>query len=122
MNDPEDDQISEPANSTAMPADPAALALVARVKRLMVVTMAATFLVLAFVVIVIGYRLLSAGGSVPAISDAALPLPAGAKVLSASVSDGRIAVTVDIGGSAEILSFDQKTLKPVGRIRLAPAR
>jgi hypothetical protein len=115
MNDPKNDQMSGPADATAT-------ALVTRVKRLMVVTMAATFLALALVLMVIGYRLLSAGGSAPAISEAVLPLPAGAKVVSASVSDGHIAVTVDIGGSAEILSFDQKTLKPLGRIRLAPAR
>jgi len=115
MNESDTDQISAPA-------DPTATALVGRVKRLMLVTTAATFIALALVLLVIGYRLLGAGGSAPAISDAALPLPAGAKVLSASVSDGRIAVTVDVGGSAEILSFDQKTLKPLGRIRLAPGR
>jgi hypothetical protein len=115
MNEPDSDQISEPA-------DPAATALMARVKRLMLVTIAATFIALVLVLLVIGYRLFNAGGSAPPISDAALALPAGAKVLSASVSDGRIAVTVEVGGSIEILSFDHKTLKPLGRIQLAPAR
>jgi hypothetical protein len=44
-------------------------------------------------------------------------------VLSATVGDGRVAVTVETPDrGAEILSFDQKTLKPLGRIRLVPGR
>jgi hypothetical protein len=103
--------------------DPAAAALIARVKRLMVVTMATTFTVLAIVLLVIGYRVSRSGDSPPAVSQEALQLPAGAKVLSATVGDGRVAVTVETPDrGAEILSFDQKTLKPLGRIRLVPGR
>ncbi len=86
----------------------------------MLLTLGITFLALAVVLAFIGYRLLNAGGSAPVPSEAALQLPPGAKVLSTAVSDGRIMVTVDINGAAEILSFDQKTLKPVGRIQLKP--
>jgi hypothetical protein len=103
--------------------DAAAAALIARVKRLMVVTVATTFTVLAIVLIVIGYRVSRSGESAPSATADALSLPAGAKVLSATIDDGRITVAVETaGGGAEILNFDQKTLKPTGRIRLVPAQ
>jgi hypothetical protein len=47
-------------------------------------------------------------------------LPAGAKVLSTAAGDGRFVMTVEIGGAVELLSFDLATLKPLGRLRLAP--
>jgi hypothetical protein len=48
-------------------------------------------------------------------------LPAGTKVLSTAVGDGRIVLTVDIGGSLELRVFDLNSLKPIGRMRFAPA-
>ena len=86
----------------------------------MLVTLGITFLALAIVLMFIGYRLLTVQPAAPVLSEATLPLPPGAKVLSTAVSDGKIMVTVDINGASEILSFDQKTLKPVGRIQLRP--
>jgi hypothetical protein len=69
---------------------------------------------------IVGYRMMNAGSNPAAFNEATLPLPAGAKVMSTAVSDGKIMVTVDINGAAEILSFDQRTLKPVGRVQLKP--
>ena len=85
----------------------------------MLLTLGLTFLALAVVLIFIGYRVLNVSGSAPS-ADAVLPLPPGAKVLSTAITDGKIMVTVDINGASQILSFDQKTLKPVGRIDLKP--
>ena len=86
----------------------------------MLVTLGITFLALAVVLMIVGYRVMTAAPSIPVLTEATLSLPPGAKVLSTAVSDGKIMVTVDINGASEILSFDQKTLKPVGRIQLKP--
>lgn len=94
------------------------MAVIARARRLMLLTIGITFLALAIVLVFIGYRLFNTGEKAVPASDATLQLPAGAKVLSTAITDGKIMVTVDINGAAEIISFDQKTLKPVGRIEL----
>ena len=70
---------------------------------------------------VIGYRVFKSGESaVPPASDAGPSLPAGAKVLSSAVGDGRVVLTVEIDGAVELRSFDLKTLRPLGSVRLAP--
>ena len=52
------------------------------------------------------------------ISAVSPTLPAGAKVLSSAIGEGRLALTVDINGAIELLSFDLNTLTPLGRTRL----
>ncbi len=52
----------------------------------------------------------------------AATLPAGAKVLSSAVGDGHIVLTVEVDGAVELRTFDLKTLKPLGRLRLEPKR
>lgn len=70
---------------------------------------------------VIGYRVFRSGESAsPPPAEAAASLPAGAKVLSSAVGDGRVVLTVEVDGAIELRSFDLKSLQPVGRIRLAP--
>ena len=70
---------------------------------------------------VIGYRVFKSGESAsPPPADAAATLPAGAKVLSTAVGDGRIVLTVEAGGAVELYAFDLKTLRPLGHVRLAP--
>jgi hypothetical protein len=44
-------------------------------------------------------------------------LPKGAKVMGASVAEGRVVVTIDVGGTVEVRTFDAKTLQPAGRLR-----
>ena len=56
----------------------------------------------------------------PPPGDAAASLPAGANVLSSAVGDGRIVLTVEAGGAVELYTFDLKTLRPLGSVRLAP--
>jgi hypothetical protein len=45
-------------------------------------------------------------------------LPPGAKVLSSAIGDRRLVLTVEIGGSVELRSFDLETLRPIARQRL----
>jgi hypothetical protein len=105
------------------PPDPQA-AVIARVKRLMLIASLTTVIAVGAVFGVIGYRVFHWQGS------AALPpppnqpieaaLPAGTKVLSTAVGDGHIVLTVEVNGAIELLSFDLQSLRPLGRMRLAP--
>jgi len=101
--------------------DPEAAAAIRRVRRLMTIAGATTFIALAFVLGVIGYRLYHIGeGMPPQTGTVAVNLPAGARVLSTAVGDNRIVLTVEVGGAIELHTFDLDTLRPLGRIRLSP--
>jgi hypothetical protein len=100
--------------------DPEGARLVAKVRRLMMIASLTTFVAVAVVIGVIGYRVFRGEGRVPQISAASPALPAGARVLSSAIGDGRLVLTVEISGAIELLSFDLNTLKPLGRVRLAP--
>ena len=102
------------------PLDPEAARVVARIRRLMMIASATTFLAIAVVLGVIGYRVFRSEGSAPPAPDVTAALPAGAKVLSSAVGDGRIVLTVEIAGATELRIFDLHTLKALGRLRLAP--
>jgi hypothetical protein len=105
------------------PLDPQAAAAIARVRRLMMIASLTTFIALGFVFAVIGYRVFHWQGSAPpAAADISASLPAGAKVLSSAVGDGRVVLTVEVNGAVELRSYDLNTLKPLGRLRLAPER
>lgn len=98
--------------------NPEAERAIAKVRRLMAIALAVTFLALAAVLAVIGYRVFHLQGSAPPVLEAAPALPAGAKVLSSAVGDNRIVLTVEINGAIELYSFDLATLRPLGRVRL----
>ena len=110
------------------PLDPEAARIVAKVRRLMMIASATTFIAVAVVLIVIGYRLFNVKGSVPAqesaaqFADVTEALPAGAKVLSTAIGSDHIVVTIEVGGAVELRTFDPDTLKPQGRLRLVPGR
>jgi len=117
--------VHDKAPADTPPIDPAAAAVFARLRRLMLIAAATTFIAIAGVIGAIGYRVFNAGGSAPpvsaeAASGALAALPAGARVVSSAVGDGRLVLTVDIGGVIELRSFDLATLKPLGRVRLGP--
>jgi hypothetical protein len=99
------------------PLDPAAARIVAKVRWLMLIAGATTLIAITAVIGVIGYRVFKAEGS--AAADVTALLPKGARVISAAVAEDRIAVTLDVGGTIEIRTFDAKTLKPTGRLRFA---
>ena len=100
------------------PLDPEAAAAIAKVRRMMIVIMTATFLAIAVVLMVIGYRLFHVKESAPSLADVTEVLPAGAKVISTAVGADHIVVTIELGGAIEVRTFDPDTLKPLGRLRL----
>ena len=107
--------------SDEKPLDPEQARFVAKVRRLMMIASATTFLAVAVVIAVIGYRVFHGQGSAPPPApELAASLPAGAKVLGTAVGEGRIVLTVEVAGAVELRSFDLNTLKPLGMIRLAP--
>ena len=109
MNDPlTDDQ----------PLDPAAAAIVAKVRWLMIISGVTTLVAIAAVVGVIGYRVFRAEGSV-ARPDVTAMLPKGARVVAISAAQDRIVVTIELAGGLEARTFDLKTLNPAGRLRFA---
>jgi len=98
--------------------DPEGAAVIARVRRMMLIIMTATFVAIGVVLFVIGYRLFNTKESAPAFADVTASLPAGAKVISTAVGADHIVVTIEVGGVTEIRTFDPDTLKPLGRLRL----
>jgi hypothetical protein len=102
------------------PLDPEAARAIGKVRRMMVIVMTATFAAIAIVLVIIGYRLSRVEESAPAFADVTEALPAGAKVLSTAVGADHIVVTIEVGGVVELRTFDPDTLKPLGRLRLAP--
>jgi hypothetical protein len=96
--------------------DPAAVRLAAKVRLLMLVSALTTVIAVAAVLVVIGYRLFKAEGSA-AVTEAAVTLPKGARILSTVAAGERIIVTIQVGDSTEIRTFDAKTLQPAARLR-----
>jgi hypothetical protein len=92
--------------------------LFARVRRMMLIAGLTTVLAVAAVLIAIGYRLFRTEGSRPA-ADVTAMLPKGAKITATGVAGDRLVVTLDVGGSVQIKTFDLHTLKPAGSLRFA---
>jgi hypothetical protein len=99
---------------------PEQAALIARVRRMMLIAGLTSALAVAVVLIAVGYRLYRSEGS-PAASpaDNVAPLPKGARIVSTAVAGERLVLTLDIGGVTEIRTFDAKTLKPAGKLKFA---
>ncbi len=95
---------------------PEQAALFARVRRMMLIAGLTTALAVAAVLIAIGYRLFRAEGSTPP-SDITATLPKGARIVSTAAAGDRLMVTLDIGGTVEIRTFDARTLKPAGKLK-----
>jgi hypothetical protein len=98
------------------PLDPAQARIVAKVRWLMLVSGFATVLGIAVIIGVIGYRVFKDEGR---MLDITATLPKGAKIIATAVAGDRIAVTIEVAGALEIHTFDVKSLKPTGRLRLA---
>jgi heme/copper-type cytochrome/quinol oxidase subunit 2 len=99
------------------PLNPEAAAAIAKVRRIMIIIMTATFVAIGLVLVVIGYRLFHVEESAASFADVTQALPAGAKVLSTAIGADHIVVTIEIGGVVELRTFDPDTLKPLGRLR-----
>ena len=107
--------MTEPLNPEPTPEQ---AALFARVRRMMLIAGLTTALAVAAVLIAIGYRLFRAEGS-RAPSDVTALLPKGAKITTTAVAGDRLVVTLDVGGSVRIETFDLHTLKPTGTLKFA---
>jgi hypothetical protein len=100
------------------PLDPQAARLAAKVRLLMLISALTTVIAVGAVLAVIGYRVFRAEGSA-GMKDVTAMLPKGARIIATAAAGDRIAVTIQMGDSTEIRSFDAKTLQPVGRLRFA---
>ena len=110
--------MSDPLADVEKPLDPAAASIVAKVRWLMLISAGTTFVAVAAVLGVVGYRVFKSDAGAAQTNVTAL-LPRGARIVSTAVAEERIAVTIDVGGAVELRTFDIKTLKQTGRLRFA---
>ena len=105
-----EDAIPEPTPEQAV--------LFARVRRLMLIAGLTTAVAVGAVLIAIGYRLFRSEGSVTtAATEITATLPKRARIVATAVAGDRLVVTLDVGGTTEIRTFDAKTLKPAGKLK-----
>ncbi|MBY0380949.1 MAG: hypothetical protein K2W78_03380 [Xanthobacteraceae bacterium] len=107
--------MSEHVTTDPLPEQTALMA--ARVKRMMLIAGLTTALGIGAVFVAIGYKLFRGDGT--AAADATLLLPKGARIVATAPLGDRIAVTLDVGGTTEIRTYDAKTFKMLGRARFA---
>src|SRR5258705_12320571 len=88
-------------------------ALLARVRRMMLIAGLTTALAVAAVLIAVGYRLFRAEGSA-AVTDITVMLPKGARIVSTGVAADRLGGTLDVGGATRNPPFSARTQKPAG--------
>jgi hypothetical protein len=110
--------MSNPMADDDKPLDPAAAQIVAKVRRLTLISGLFTVIGVGAVLAVIGYRVYRSEGSAPPLAEVSAALPKGAKVVGTAATEDRLVVTVDVGGATEIHTFNLKTLKPAGRLKL----
>ena len=108
--------MTEPVTPDPHPEQTAAL--VARVRKMMLIAGLTTALGVGALLVVIGYRLFKSEGSTVTTATTAT-LPKGAKILSTAVAGDRLVLTLDVAGATEIRTFDAKTLKPAGTLKFA---
>jgi hypothetical protein len=110
--------------------DADAARVIAKVRRLMLVSMAVTIVAVGSVFGFIGYRIFKGEGMVekradklpaPAAvpTDVTLAIPRGAKVIQSAVANDRLVLTLEIDGKVEVRTFDVRTLQPAGRLNFS---
>ena len=92
-------------------------ALIARVRRMMLIAGLTSALAVTILLVAIGYRLYRGEGSPAGTTEITATLPKGARITSTGVADDRLVVTLDVGGTTEIRTFDARTLKPAGKLK-----
>ena len=98
---------------------PEQAALFARVRRMMLIAGLTTALAVGAVLIAVGYRLFKSEGRAAEVADITATLPKGAKIIATGVAGDRLVITLDVGGTTELRTFDAHSLKPAGRLRFA---
>ena len=94
-------------------------AMVARVRKMMLIAGLTTAIGVGALLAVVGYKLFKSGGSDPAAATATATLPKGAKILATAVAGDRVVLTLDVAGTTEIRTYDARTLKPAGVLKFA---
>ncbi len=97
---------------------PEQAALFARVRRMMLVAGLTTALAVAAVLVAIGYRFFRVEGSRSA-ADVTAILPKDARIIATAVADDLLVVTLDLGGSVQIRTFNLRTLQLAGTLSFA---
>jgi TRAP-type C4-dicarboxylate transport system permease small subunit len=95
---------------------PEQAAMMARVRKMMLIAGVTTAVAIGAVLIAIGYRLFTSEGSAPA-TDITARLPKGAKIYATAVAGDRLVLMLDVNGQTEIRTFDAHTLKPTGSLK-----
>lgn len=106
------------SDDSEKPLDPQAARIVAKVRRLMMIASLTTFIAVAVVLGVIGYRVFRIEGRAPSGPDTNAPWPNGARIVSSAMNDERLALTIETPAGLEVRFFDLKTFKPLGRLPL----
>jgi hypothetical protein len=120
------------AAEPAPAADADAARVIAKVRKLMLVSMAVTLIAVGSVFGFIGYRVYKGEGAVekkadklpeavPVPNDVTLSLPRNAKIIQSAVANDRLMMTLEIDGKIEVRTFDVKTLQPTGRLNFSAA-
>lgn len=118
------------AGDPAPEVDADAARVIAKVRRLMLVSMAVTVVAVGSVFGFVGYRIMKGEGATAKTADklpesSAIPnditlsLPRNAKVLQSAVSNDRLIMTIEIDGKVEVRTFDVRTLQPAGRLNFS---
>ena len=132
-DEPNESDIAPPPLVPDEPAakpDPDAERVIAKVRKLMLVSMAVTVIAVGAVFGLIGYRVFKGEGTtaktadkLPEASaiptDVSLSLPRGARVIQSAVAGDRLVMTLDVDGKVEVRTFDVKTLQPAGRLNFS---
>ena len=95
---------------------PEQAALMARVRKMMLIAGLTTAVAIGAMLFAIGYRLFTMEGSA-ATADITARLPKGAKIYATAVAGDRLVLMLDVNGQTEIRTFDAHTLKPAGSLR-----
>ena len=95
---------------------PEQAALMARVRRLMLIAGITTVVAIGAMLVAIGYRLFTMEGS-GTTTDITARLPRGARITTTAVAGDRLVLMLDVNGQTEIRTFDAHTLKPAGILK-----
>ena len=104
--------------------------VIAKVRKLMLVSMAVTVIAVGAVFGFIGYRIFKGEGTTAKTADklpeaSAIPadmtlaLPRGARVIQSAVAGDRLVITLETDGKIEVRTFDVNTLQPAGRLNFS---
>jgi hypothetical protein len=95
---------------------PEQAALMARVRKMMLIAGITTAVAIGAMLVAIGYRLFTMEGSAPA-TEITARLPKGARITATAVAGDRLVLMLDVNGQTEIRTFDAHTLKPAGSLK-----